>query len=70
MALQDYCEDNEEDINLEPEVLLAQFDDARDDVFIHAMDHRRSAKALKLAGDEGGASIHRALLINMARAAK
>jgi hypothetical protein len=70
LALLDYCEEHDaDDEHLQAEDLLAQFDDSRDDSFIHAFDHRRRAKQLASLGDDDAASIHRALFANMVRAA-
>jgi hypothetical protein len=48
--------------------VLANLDDAREDRFLHAMEHHRQASVLTSAGDLGGASVHRALFANMHRA--
>lgn len=70
LALLDYCEESQEDEHVLPDDLLAQFDERWDDGYAHAVSHRRRAKQLASAGDDGAAAIHRDLFANMARATK
>jgi hypothetical protein len=66
-ALLDYCEENDESIQLQD--VLERLDHAEEYRLVHATDHRRRAKRFASLGDTAAASIHQALFANMARAA-
>lgn len=74
LALLDYCDAEQEDEHIGADALIARSaklpEEDKVEAVTHARDHARRAKRLVDTGDEDAASIHQALLANMARVAR